>query len=186
MTGVNGLVDSALKRHRAVFLDRDGVLNAAVVRNGLPYPPKSRDDVTIIAGVEEACVALKKAGFLLLVVTNQPDISRGTTTSASVDEINRYLVDRLELDAAYVCPHDDSDRCRCRKPGPGLIEQAAADWDVDLGRSFIVGDRWRDIEAGRNAGVNTAFVDYGYAEPLLSEPDVTEASLAGIVPFIVE
>ena len=149
---------------KAVFLDRDGVLNRAVVRDGRPYPPASLADLEILAGVSDACTALRHAGFLLVVVTNQPDIARGKQSVHAVDEINEYLKRELQLDHVRVCPHDDADRCACRKPAPGLLLDAARDFGIDLGQSFLVGDRWRDIEAGRQAGVRTILIDYQYRE----------------------
>jgi D-glycero-D-manno-heptose 1,7-bisphosphate phosphatase len=149
---------------KAVFLDRDGVLNRAAVRDGCPYPPASLADLEILPGVIGGCMALRNAGFRLIMVTNQPDIARGTQSSRGVDEINEVLKRELQLDDVRVCPHDDADRCACRKPAPGLLLDAARDYDIDLGQSFMVGDRWRDVEAGRQAGVRTVLIDYQYRE----------------------
>lgn len=148
----------------AVFFDRDGVLNRAVVRGGKPYPPKSLEELEILPGVQQGCEALRDAGFFLVVVTNQPDIARGTQSSNEVSRINEHLKAALCLDDVRVCPHDDSDACSCRKPLPGLLLQAAAEHGIDLTASYLVGDRWRDIEAGRAAGCRTVLVDYAYAE----------------------
>src|SRR6516225_8516022 len=144
----------------AVFLDRDGVLNRAVVRNGMPYPPNSVEDMEILPGVPEACHALKSAGFLLIVITNQPDVARGTQTRQAVEEINAAIRSRVQVDDFLVCYHTDSDHCSCRKPRPGLIHEAALRWAIDLPRSFVVGDRCRDVEAGEKAGCRTVLVDY--------------------------
>ena len=168
-------------RRRAVFLDRDGVLNAAVVREGRPYPPPSLAEMTLLPGAEDACARLRAAGFLLIVVTNQPDIARGAAKRGEVDEINAALQTRLALDEVCVCPHDDADGCACRKPKPGLLLAAARRWNIDLTRSFMVGDRWRDIEAGQAAGCRTAFLDYGYAERRPERPDFCARSLAAVV-----
>jgi transaldolase len=167
----------------AVFLDRDGVINRALVRNGLPFAPGSIDELEILPGVPEALRRLKDAGFALVVVTNQPDVSRGLQSREAVEAINAVLADVLALDEIRVCYHDDRDGCDCRKPGPALLTQAPR---YDLSRSVIVGDRWRDIEAGRRAGVAmTIFVDYGYDEPLRSEPDVRVGSLLEAVSSIL-
>src|SRR5205085_935468 len=147
------------RRARAVFLDRDGVLNRALVREGKPYPPDSLDQLEILPDVPEACSKLKRAGLKLLVVTNQPDISRGTRSRQAVDEMNRLVQSRLELDDVRVCPHDDGDGCACRKPAPGLLVDAARDWNISLEASVMVGDRWRDVESGRRAGCKTVFID---------------------------
>jgi D-glycero-D-manno-heptose 1,7-bisphosphate phosphatase len=168
----------------AVFLDRDGVLNEAVVLGGRPLPPVTVNDVVIRDDVREACRRLSAAGLLLVVVTNQPDIARRTTTWQVVDAINAYLTDELGLDAVYVCPHDDGDACRCRKPAPGLLLDAADDWDVDLTQSLMVGDRWRDVEAGRRAGVTTVWVRSDYREQLPVAPDHIVDRLLEVVGLV--
>jgi D-glycero-D-manno-heptose 1,7-bisphosphate phosphatase len=170
---------------RAVFLDRDGVVNRAVVRNGRPHPPASADDLEVLPGVPGALEKLKRAGFETIVVTNQPDIARGTTTSSAVDAINERLQAALRIDAVFVCPHDESDRCRCRKPLPGLLEMAAEARTIDLRSSYLVGDRWRDIDAGRAAGCTTFFVDYRYDERRPDAPDYVVASLAEAAEIII-
>lgn len=171
---------------RAVFLDRDGVLNASVVRGGKPYPPASAGDVEILAGVPEACARLRDAGFVLIGVTNQPDIARGTTSAAQVAAINAVVTACVHLDALTVCPHDDDDDCACRKPRPGMILEAARRWDVDLSRSVMVGDRWRDIEAGKAAGVATVLVERNYDERRSDAPDLVVDSLAQSVEWIIQ
>ncbi|MGH9668166.1 MAG: D-glycero-alpha-D-manno-heptose-1,7-bisphosphate 7-phosphatase, partial [Bryobacteraceae bacterium] len=150
--------------NRAVFLDRDGVLNRAVMRGGKPYPPSSLDELEIIPGALEALADLKQRGFLLLVVTNQPDVARGTQTREGVEGLHQALRHALPVDGFFVCYHDDADGCLCRKPHPGLLLRAASLHTVDLSRSFLIGDRWRDIEAGSNAGCATVLIDYGYTE----------------------
>jgi len=150
---------------RAVFLDRDGVLNRAIVRNGKPYPPRSLAEVDILDGVSEAVASLQRAGFLTVVVTNQPDVARGTTPRDLVDTINNRLKAELRLDAVLTCFHDNAENCDCRKPKAGLLLHARDAYGLDLASSFMIGDRWRDIEAGINAGCRTAFIDYHYDEP---------------------
>jgi D-glycero-D-manno-heptose 1,7-bisphosphate phosphatase len=168
---------------RAVFLDRDGVLNRAVVRGGKPYPPSTAADVEIPADVPAALARLKAAGFRLVVVTNQPDVARGHQRRSIVEAINSVLATTLPLDEFRVCYHDDADGCGCRKPEPGLLLRAPAH---DLAQSVMVGDRWRDIEAGRRAGVRaTILVDHGYTEPRPSEPDCRVQSLAEAVDWIL-
>jgi D-glycero-D-manno-heptose 1,7-bisphosphate phosphatase len=149
---------------RAVFLDRDGVVNRALLRDGKPYPPSSLADLRLLPGVREACRMLREAGFALILITNQPDIARGTANASEVGEIHSRLRRFLQLDDVRVCPHDDDARCDCRKPKPGLLLEAAETWNIDLGSSFVVGDRWRDVEAGQRAGCQTIFLDYGYRE----------------------
>jgi D-glycero-D-manno-heptose 1,7-bisphosphate phosphatase len=148
----------------AVFLDRDGVINAAVVRDGRPYPPATVAELAILPGVAVALRELRAAGFQLVVVTNQPDVRRGTKSRESVDAIHEKLRVELPLDAIYCCFHDDEDQCACRKPAPGLLLDAARDRALDLTASYMVGDRWRDTDAGVAAGCRTVFIDHGYAE----------------------
>lgn len=169
----------------AVFLDRDGVLNASVVRDGKPYPPATVQDVEIIADVPEACRRLRDAGFLLIGATNQPDIARGTTSADAVAAINDLIVARTGLDEMIVCPHDDADNCACRKPRPGMMTDTARRRDVDLARSVMVGDRWRDIEAGKAAGVATVLIERHYAERRADAPDLVVASLVEAVDWII-
>jgi len=149
---------------QAVFLDRDGVINRAVVREGKPYPPANLTELEILPGVLEALNSLHNEGWLLIVVTNQPDVARGTTALSNVETINRHLQQCLPIDEFRVCYHDNQSGCDCRKPLPGLLTAAALTHDIDLNRSYMVGDRWRDIEAGKHAGCKTFFIDYGYAE----------------------
>jgi D-glycero-D-manno-heptose 1,7-bisphosphate phosphatase len=167
----------------AVFLDRDGVLNEAVLRDGRPYPPVGPDEVVLRPGAAATCARLRAARFLLVMVTNQPDIARGITTRAAVDRINDLLITELGLDAACVCPHDDADACGCRKPQPGLILDAADQYDVDLGASLMVGDRWRDIAAGAAAGVSTVWVRSTYRERAPRDPDHVIDRLDEVVPI---
>lgn len=175
----------SLRLRRAVFLDRDGVLNRAIVRNGQPYPPASVDEVELLEGAAEACRALHATGFLLIVVSNQPDVARGTQRRDVVEAINAHLRALLPLDDIRVCYHDDRDVCTCRKPAPGLLLEAAAAWQVALDRSFMVGDRWRDIEAGRRAGCTTILIDHGYGEDLSVLPDVRVGSFADAAAWIL-
>ncbi len=173
-------------RRRAVFLDRDGVLNRSHVVDGNPRPPDSVEELELLPGVEEACRRLHDAGLLLIVVTNQPDVARGTQTMAAVEALNRELGARLPLDEVRVCPHDDGDGCDCRKPAPGMLLDAAAEHGIDLAASVMVGDRWRDVEAGRRAGCATVFVDSGYSERSPEAPDLTVRALGEAVPWILE
>jgi D-glycero-D-manno-heptose 1,7-bisphosphate phosphatase len=171
---------------RAVFLDRDGVLNRAFVRNGKPYPPSSLEELEILPGISEACRDLHRAGFLLIMVTNQPDVARGTQTREVVEAINQVVSDCLSLDDIKVCYHDNSDNCKCRKPEPGLILEAAEEWKIDLSGSFVVGDRWKDIEAGCRAGCSTIFVDRGYSEVRPEIFDKLATSLTDAVDWILQ
>lgn len=170
---------------RAVFLDRDGVLNRAIVRDGKPYPPSNVSELEILSGVEEALAALRKAGFLLIVVTNQPDVARGTTTREAVEAINAALGTELQIDEFRTCYHDSEAGCDCRKPRPGALLAAAAHHDIDLYHSFMVGDRWRDAEAGQRAGCKTILIDYGYQEKQPEAVDYSVASLSEAAEIIL-
>jgi len=149
---------------RAVFLDRDGVLNRAIVRDGKPYPPADLSALEILPGVSDAMQSLHEAGWLLIVVTNQPDVARGTALMEDVEAMHEYLQRLLPIDEFRTCYHDSVDNCCCRKPSPGSLFSAAAFYGIDLGSSYMVGDRWRDTEAGQRAGCRTIFLDYGYKE----------------------
>jgi D-glycero-D-manno-heptose 1,7-bisphosphate phosphatase len=168
----------------AVFLDRDGVINLPVIRQGRPHPPGSLEDLEVYPDAVSSLRRLKAAGFALVVVTNQPDVARGLQRHEVVHEINRELRKRVEVAAVYVCFHDDADGCRCRKPAPGLLLDAANDLGLDLTRSFMVGDRWRDVEAGRRAGCRTVYIDRGYSERSPQDADVVTTSLADAVSWI--
>jgi D-glycero-D-manno-heptose 1,7-bisphosphate phosphatase len=171
---------------RAVFLDRDGVINRTLVRDGKPYPPRNIGELEILPGVGEALKQLHNAGFKLIVVTNQPDVARGTQTRAMVEEINAALQSSLPIDEFRVCYHDDADQCACRKPRAGALLQSAQEFGIDLKASFMIGDRWRDIEAGRRAGCKTIFIDYHYAEKERVEPDHRACHLADATEWILE
>jgi histidinol-phosphate phosphatase family protein len=147
----------------AVFLDRDGVLNEVRLDDGIPRPPRSVSDLRLANGATEALDRLRDAGFALIVITNQPDVPRGETTREIVDEINAALQARLPLDGIYTCFHDTGDDCDCRKPRPGLILAAARDHSIDLDQSWLIGDRWVDIAAGRSAGVRTVILERSYS-----------------------
>jgi D-glycero-D-manno-heptose 1,7-bisphosphate phosphatase len=169
----------------AVFLDRDGVLNVPVLRDGKPYPPASLDGLLIYEEAPACCEMLRAAGFALVLVTNQPDVARGSQSHEMVETINTTVRQTLKLDAAYTCYHDDTDNCDCRKPKPGLIRKAAADLNIDVRASFMVGDRWRDVEAGRQAGCRTVWIDRGYREKAPPHaPDYRAGTLRETVEWI--
>jgi D-glycero-D-manno-heptose 1,7-bisphosphate phosphatase len=170
---------------KAVFLDRDGVLNEALVRDGKPLSPMSVADVVVPTDVPEALATLRRHGFRLIMITNQPNIARGVQSLDAVNAINQDLRDRLGLDAVEMCVHDDADGCECRKPMPGMLLRAAKRDHVILSESFMVGDRWRDIEAGRRAGCRTILLGDGYSEGLRSPPDIAVTNLSKAVDWIL-
>jgi D-glycero-D-manno-heptose 1,7-bisphosphate phosphatase len=162
---------------RAVFLDRDGVLNRTEVRDGAPRPPATLAELELLPGVPEALGLLAGQGLRLVVVTNQPDVARGAARAEDVEAIHAHLLATLPLDAVFACYHDDADGCACRKPRPGLLHAAAAAHAIQLERSFLVGDRWRDIEAGRAAGCETFLLAQPYSQPERCSPDHTSPDL---------
>ncbi|HEY2465634.1 MAG TPA: HAD-IIIA family hydrolase [Steroidobacteraceae bacterium] len=169
-----------------VFLDRDGVISRALIRRRRPYAPSSLAELEILPGVAAALRALKAAGYWLVVVTNQPDVARGTVPRKVVDSMNDWLKSTLSLDAVLTCAHDDADQCGCRKPSPGLIMQAARELRVECTASYMIGDRWRDIEAGRRAGCKTCFIDYGYDEQAPQSYDFRVSSLPEAARIILD
>ena len=172
--------------NRAVFLDRDGVLNANIERDGKQVAPTTLAEFQLLPGVVDAVARLKAAGFIIVVVTNQPDVATGRTPKAVVEAMHAILRSQMPLDAIMVCFHTDKDKCACRKPLPGMLLEAAAELDIDLGGSFMVGDRWRDTLAGRAAGCRTIFVDYGHFQEGPHRPERTVRSLPEAVSFILE
>ena len=172
-------------KRRAVFLDRDGVLNKAIIRAGKPYPPADVNEVEIYAEAPDGLKKLQQAGYLLIVVTNQPDVARGSQTRQKVEAIHDYMKNQLPIDRFMVCFHDDRDRCQCRKPAPGLLLEAAKQDHIDLEKSYIIGDRWRDVEAGQRSGCKSIFIDYSYSETQPKTPDFRVWSFSEAVDAIL-
>jgi D-sedoheptulose 7-phosphate isomerase len=178
---------SAPGTRRAVFLDRDGVLNEAIVRNGKPYPPATVSELRVTPDAASALGRLKANDFLLIAVTNQPDVARGTQGRETVDAIHQRLRRELPLDDVFVCLHDDADACDCRKPKPGLLTRAAERYRIDLSRSYLAGDRWRDIDAGASAGCKTVLIGRGYSERApAASPDARVETLIEAVDWILK
>lgn len=173
MTGANG----------AVFLDRDGVLNVIVEREGRPESPRVRGEFVLVAGARDSVDRLKAAGLPVFVVTNQPDLARGLLPVAELDAMMRQLEDDVGVDDMRVCPHEDRHGCTCRKPAPGMILELAAHWGVDTRRSFMVGDTWRDMEAGRAAGCRTVLLRTWYNDD--ADGDMTVSDLGAAVDWIL-
>lgn len=171
----------------AVFLDRDGTINENEIRDGRSYAPTRLEDFRWLPGAPEAIARFKEAGFLVIVVTNQPDLTTGKTSREVIEAMNGRLRDELGVDDIIVCPHTDDARCDCRKPKPGMLLAAAEKWGIDLSRSIMVGDRWRDVEAGKAAGCTaTVFIDYGFeGEPPAEGADLTVEALVEAVAFAI-
>jgi D-glycero-D-manno-heptose 1,7-bisphosphate phosphatase len=164
--------------NRAVFLDRDGVINRPVVRDGKPFPPVTVDEFELLPGVVEACAELRAAGFLLVLATNQPDVGRGTLDRKIVEAMHAKMLGLVPMDAVEVC-YDPGQGLpsEFRKPAPGMLLRAAAAMNIDVAKSWMVGDRWRDIDCGARAGCRTVFIDWGYDEQLRAQPDFRVANL---------
>lgn len=169
---------------RAVFLDRDGVLNRSLVRNGRPYAPTSVAEFELLPDAAAVVGGFKNDGFMVVVFTNQPDVAVGRQSRTTVEAMHEILRDAMPLDDIRTCFHGDDDKCDCRKPKPGMILAAARDHGIDCRRSYVVGDRWRDIAAGKAAGCTTIFIDYHYQEPRPDAPDAVVANLAEAAIFI--
>ena len=173
---------------RAVFLDRDGVVNRSLERDHKPFAPRNLDEFDILSEVPAACAKLKAAGFLLVVATNQPDVGRGTLPQDIIEKIHAHMLRQLPIDRVEVCYHPGQglSDCTCRKPKPGMLLNAARALHIDLARSWMVGDRWRDVDCGRAAGCRTVFVARGYAEELRQKPDFSAGNLAEAADIILK
>ena len=150
--------------NKAVFIDRDGVINLPSIIDGKSYPPSDVSELEIYPDVLGSSRKLKSLGYLLIVVTNQPDVSRGKTSKKSVEEINNVIFKSLPIDEIKICYHDDHHGCNCRKPLPGMLTSAALDYGINLKKSFMIGDRWKDIDAGYSAGCKTIMMEKNYIE----------------------
>jgi len=173
------------RKRQAVFLDRDGTVNVNEVRNGRPYAPTRLEDFDYLPGAPEAIARFKAEGYLVIVVTNQPDLATGKNTSDVIEAMHARLRDELGIDEVMLCPHTDDAGCDCRKPKPGMLLAAAEKWGIDLACSVMVGDRWRDVDAGRAAGCLTVHIDQSYVmEPPVDGADFTASALRDAADFI--
>jgi D-glycero-D-manno-heptose 1,7-bisphosphate phosphatase len=176
----------SLQSNRAVFLDRDGVINANIVRNRKPFAPTKLDEFHFLDGVDTAIRRLKDAGFLIVVVTNQPDVPNGITPRQTVEAMHAKIRASLPVDDIEVCFHTDGEDCPCRKPKPGMLLAAASKHGIDLKHSWMVGDRWKDIDAGLAAGCSTIFIDYGFIQDQPVRTDTIVSSLVEATEHIMQ
>jgi D-glycero-D-manno-heptose 1,7-bisphosphate phosphatase len=174
-----------VSKNPAVFLDRDGVINRSVLVNGIPTAPNLLEDIEILSNVKDCITRLNISNFTVVVITNQPDVARGTVTKSQIDIINGAICDLAGIKHSYICYHDEPDNCSCRKPKPGNIFKAASDLNIDLKQSYMVGDRWRDIEAGQQAGCKCFFINYQYPETAPKKPYIEVKSLKDAVNLIL-
>ena len=171
---------------RAVFLDRDGVLVVPEIRDGRSYAPRSLGDFRLYPEAKAALTRLKQAGYLLVVVTNQPDVGKGLISQSTLDEMHNRIRRVLCVDRIEVCPHGQADDCSCRKPKPGMLLNAARECRIDLTMSFMVGDRASDVAAGIAAGCETIFIDLNYVSELKPKsPHHTAHSIAEAADIII-
>lgn len=171
---------------KAVFLDRDGVLNRTVFRLGAERAPYEEEEFELFPDVIDSINTLKKNGFVTVVVTNQPDVARGWVSFEKVHHINNKIKQLLGVDDIKVCFHTDKDACDCRKPNPGMLLEAAREWGIDLESSFMVGDRHSDVEAGINAGCKTILVGPGDSKPKKFDAHYEAKSLSEATQWILK
>lgn len=167
-----------LKTRRAIFLDRDGVINKVLLNNGKPFSPRKFHEFGLIQNIEGTLISFKEMGFLNIIITNQPDIARGLMKTEELERMHSLIKKSLMIDDIYVCPHDDSDNCSCRKPKPGMLFDASKKWNIDLSGSYLIGDTWKDVEAGKLAGCKTILIEMPYNQGI--ECDFRVASLAEV------
>ena len=137
---------------QGIFIERDGILNQVRVDRQHQVSPLTLEEFQVNQGMAPLLSKLKAGGLVLIATTNQPGLSRGYQSRRELDRMHDLLRRTLPLDDILVCPHDETDRCPCRKPKPGLLVEAAFKWHLDLDRSFVVSDKWQDAEAARAAG----------------------------------
>lgn len=169
---------------KAIFLDRDGVINKLIIREGKAQAPYTLEEFALYPGVEEALKIIKDSGYLAIIVTNQPDVARGWVKKESVELVNAKIKELLPIDDIKICFHTNSDNCLCRKPMPGMLVEAAEHWGIDLKESFMIGDRYGDISAGVRAGCKTILVGEGDAQGDHPSPDHQASLLIDAVKFI--
>ena len=173
-----------MKKQKCVFLDRDGVLNHAIVRDRKPFSPRSISEFTLMPNVVKNVKKIRSLGYLTIITTNQPDISTGKLSLKTLELFHNILNSKLELTDIYFCPHLESDNCKCRKPKCGMINDAVKKYNIDLNKSFVIGDRWRDIDCGIKSGCKTIFIDYNYKEKLNKSPHASVSNLSSGVKLI--
>lgn len=165
-----------MRMRPAIFLDRDGVINKVLLNNGNPFSPRRLEDFELLPEVGSILNSFKKMGFVNIIVTNQPDIARGLMKMKELNKMHALIRERLPIDDIMVCPHDDADNCGCRKPKYGLLLEAANKWNIDLKKSYLVGDAWKDIEAGKQAGCKTVIIDMPYNQEAAADFRVKDIS----------
>lgn len=151
---------------RAVFLDRDGVINKVLIRHGLAATPQRFEEFELVEGIGEEVKRVKDAGFFVFVITNQPDVARGILPLEELEKMSAAIEAQLPVDEIWVCPHDDAARCDCRKPKPGMVRRAREKYAIDIGESYLIGDSWKDMELARGVGCKGILIDAPYNQGL--------------------
>lgn len=173
-------------KNRALFIDRDGVVNEVILKDGEPCAPWNMEEFKILPDAAGAVKRAKNLGLLVIVCTNQPDVLRRMVRREDVEKMNRQIKEKLSVDDIFVCFHDDADNCDCRKPKPGMLIEASKKWDIELNSSFFVGDTWRDIDAGRNAGCRTILINTEYNQKNMPKSDFSVENLSSTVSLIAD
>ena len=173
-----------VKKRPAIFLDRDGVINKSLIKNGKPKAPLLLKDFEFINGVKKSIIELSKK-FVLVIITNQPDIKKGKLKNSTLIKMNNKIINQLKIKNIYVCPHDDDDMCKCRKPKNGLIESAIKRHNIDRTKSFLIGDRKKDIEAGIKSKLKTIYIKSNYNESKPKNFDYTCNNLLQSLKYII-
>jgi D-glycero-D-manno-heptose 1,7-bisphosphate phosphatase len=137
---------------QGIFIERDGILNRVRVERQHQVSPLTLEEFHVDKAMAPLLTKLKASGLVLIATTNQPGLSRGYQSRRELDRMHEMLRRELPLDDIMVCPHDEIDRCPCRKPKPGLLTEAGFKWHLDLDRSFVISDKWQDAEVARQAG----------------------------------
>lgn len=171
-------------KKRAVFLDRDGVLSEPVIQGNRAYAPLTLDQFRLVEGASGQIQRLRSAGLLCIVFTNQPEVARGHLPPQALDSMHHRLRKEIAVDDVLICVHDTNEGCECHKPQPGMIYEAARKWAIELPASFVIGDRWRDIEAGRTAGCYTVLIDRPYSNCAVA--DASAANLTEAVEIVLK
>jgi D-glycero-D-manno-heptose 1,7-bisphosphate phosphatase len=169
---------------RAVFFDRDGVINKVIYRNGCPCPPRSLEEFVLNDGMYQTARKLKDHGYRIIVISNQPDLARGEITTCILDQMTKRMREAIPIDDVYICPHDDHHECLCRKPKPGMLIQASKKWNINLSVSFLIGDTWKDMAAGKAAGCKTILLDARYNQGV--QCDFRVESISKAVDIVVK
>ena len=173
-----------MNRKKAVFIDRDGVINEVIMRNDKPSSPWFFEEFKIIDGAAIALEELKKIGFLNIIFTSQPDVARGNLSIIELEKMHKEIKEKLLIDEIKVCPHDDGDNCNCRKPKPGMLLEAAIEKNIDLGKSYVIGDTWKDVEAGKTVGCKTFLIRREYNKDYQRDYNFEVANLKEAVEII--